>query len=62
MITIFIITLTALISYLAFNNSSYMNKLIFYPLAVKRGGWYRLVTYGVLHADFTHLIFNMLTL
>ena len=62
MITIFIITLTALISYLAFNNSSYMNKLIFYPPAVKRGGWYRLVTYGVLHADFTHLIFNMLTL
>ncbi len=62
MLTIVIIAVTALISYLAFNNSSYSDRLIFDPREVKQGGWYRLISYGVLHADLTHLIFNMLTL
>ena len=62
MITLIIIALTATISYLAFNNIALMNKYIFNPNEVKHGGWYRFVTYGILHADFTHLIFNMLTL
>lgn len=39
-----------------------MQKLIFYPPAVNHGEWYRLFTYGLLHADWTHLIFNMFTL
>lgn len=62
MITISIIAITVIISYLAFSNPGYMDKFIFYPPAVKRSGWYRLITYGVVHADYTHLIFNMLTL
>lgn len=62
MLTLIIIALTAIISVLAFNNNLLMDRLIFYPPAVKRGEWYRLFTYGALHADYMHLIFNMFTL
>ncbi len=62
MLTIIIISITAFISYRAFKNQRLVEKLIFYPPAVKHNGWYRLLSYGVLHADYTHLIFNMLTL
>ena len=61
MITITIIILTSLISYQAFRDHSLADKLIFQPAAVRDGEWYRLLTYGVLHADLTHLIFNMFT-
>jgi membrane associated rhomboid family serine protease len=33
-----------------------------YPPAVGRGQFYRLLTSGFIHADYNHLIFNMLTL
>ncbi|HHT22022.1 MAG TPA: rhomboid family intramembrane serine protease [Bacteroidales bacterium] len=62
MITILIIAITAYISYKAFQNQALVDKMIFYPPAVKQKGWYRLFSYGLLHADYTHLIFNMLTL
>lgn len=61
MITITIIIITSLISYQAFRDHSLADKLIFQPAAVRDGEWYRLFTYGVLHADFTHLLFNMFT-
>lgn len=59
MITIIIIAITAVISYVAFNNSSIVDKYIFYPPAIKNKQWYRFLTYGVLHADLSHLFFNM---
>ena len=62
MITLAIIIITALISYQAFSNYNIADKLIFQPASVRDGEWYRLFTYGVLHADFTHLLFNMFTL
>lgn len=62
MITTIIIILTAFISIRAFRDNDLMSKIIFNPPAVKKGGWYRLFTYGVAHADYTHLIFNMFTL
>jgi len=62
MLTTVIIIVTSIISILTFNNAVLQNKLIFYPPEIKRGGWYRFVTYGLIHADYTHLIFNMLTL
>ena len=62
MITITIIVLTSLVSILAFRDNTLMDKLIFYPPAVRRGEWHRLFTYGMLHADYMHLIFNMFTL
>jgi membrane associated rhomboid family serine protease len=62
MITItIIIILTSLVSYQAFRDYNIADKLIFQPAAVRDGEWYRLLTYGVLHADLTHLIFNMFT-
>ena len=56
------IILTSLISYQAFKNHNIADKLIFQPASVRDGEWYRLFSYGLLHADLTHLIFNMFTL
>jgi membrane associated rhomboid family serine protease len=39
-----------------------MEQFIFYPPAVKRGQFYRFFSCGLLHADWGHLIFNMLAL
>ena len=61
MITITIILLTALISYQAFRDHALADKLIFQPAAVRDGEWYRMLTYGLLHADMMHLLFNMFT-
>jgi membrane associated rhomboid family serine protease len=60
--TLIIIIVTAIISISAFNNSRVYNDLIMYPPAINRGQYYRLLTSGFIHADFMHLIFNMLTL
>ena len=62
MITTIIIVLTALISIRAFKDNELMGRLIFHPPVVEQGDWYRLFSYGVVHADYTHLIFNMFTL
>lgn len=62
-ITIVIIIITVLVSLGAFNNQKMMDDLIFYPPAItQRKQWYRFLTSGFLHADYPHLIFNMLTL
>ena len=40
-----------------------MDDLIFYPPAIsKRNQWYRFFSCGLIHADFGHLIFNMIAL
>ncbi len=40
-----------------------MDDLIFYPPAVsQRNQWYRFFSCGLIHADWAHLIFNMLAL
>lgn len=62
MITYLIITLTSIVSVLAFQNPQLVNQLIFYPPAIRRGEWWRFASYGVLHADWSHLIFNMFSL
>ncbi|MDE2307541.1 MAG: rhomboid family intramembrane serine protease [Xanthomonadaceae bacterium] len=62
-ITLVIIAITCIVSFMAFNNSRLMNDLILWPPAITRQREYhRLVTYGVVHADFGHLLFNMFTL
>lgn len=59
-ITIVIIVATALISIYAFSSRKVMDELIFYPaLMAEKGQSYRFVTYGFIHADWMHLIFNM---
>jgi membrane associated rhomboid family serine protease len=61
-ITLIIAIITVLVSISAFSNQRMMDQLIFYPPAVKRGQWYRFFSCGLIHADFGHLIFNMLAL
>lgn len=62
-VTLIIIVVTAIISIMAWNNYSLMNRWIMNPYQVaNRGEYYRLITSGFLHADWGHLIFNMLSL
>lgn len=61
--TLIIIAVTCIISYLAFNDPSLRSKLLFVPAAVKeRGESYRFLTHGFIHGDFMHLLFNMYAL
>ncbi len=63
MITYLIIGVTALISFMAFNNQDLFLKMKHWPYQeARRGEYYRWLTSGFLHADPMHLIFNMLTL
>ncbi len=58
-----IIALTCIVSYTAFTNAKLMDDWILSPFKVHRDGqYYRYITYGFLHADFMHLLFNMITL
>ena len=62
-ITLLLIAVTSLVSWLAFSNRKLADRLILWPPAVDRHRQYdRLVTYGFIHADFAHLLFNMVTL
>ena len=62
-ITLAIIAITTLISLYAWNNASFLDSMLLNPVKVlKRGQWYRLLTSGFVHADFGHLIFNMISL
>ncbi|MGZ5190994.1 MAG: rhomboid family intramembrane serine protease, partial [Flavisolibacter sp.] len=62
-ITLIIIIITVLVSIGGFNSPKLIDDLIFYPPAVtQRKQWYRFFTCGLIHADFAHLIFNMLSL
>ncbi|TXJ09704.1 MAG: rhomboid family intramembrane serine protease [Acinetobacter sp.] len=60
--TIAIIIITVITSMLAFNQQNIMNRLIFWGPAIGRGQFDRFVTYGFIHADGFHLLFNMITL
>lgn len=61
--TTILVVITVIISFLALNNDQLMGKLIFNPYQIKhRGQWYRFITSGFIHADWWHLIINMLVL
>lgn len=62
-ITLIIIIITCLVSIGGFTNQKIINDLIFYPPAItKQNQWYRFFTCGLIHADFAHLAFNMISL
>lgn len=62
-ITIVIVIITALVSFGGFSNPKIIDDLIFYPPAVSRQNqWYRFFSCGLIHADWGHLIFNMISL
>lgn len=59
-ITVILIIITVIISLIAFQNDSLRDRLIFYPVDIaQKNQYYRFITYGFLHADLMHLIFNM---
>ena len=60
-ITIVIVIITVIISFLAMKNDQLMDKLIFHPYSIAHdpSQWYRSITCGFIHADFMHLAFNM---
>jgi membrane associated rhomboid family serine protease len=63
MVTIAIIVITSLISFLAFSDRALLGRLLFNANAVYANNqWYRVFSYGLVHADFTHLLFNMFVL
>src|SRR6478735_4485383 len=62
-VTLILIGLTVAVSLAAFNDARLKQKLILWPPAVRRHGEYwRLLSYGLIHADGMHLFFNMFTL
>ncbi|HDR50912.1 MAG TPA: rhomboid family intramembrane serine protease, partial [Mariniphaga anaerophila] len=63
MITYLIIGITAVVSFLAFQNVSLMEKLQFNAAqVVHRKQYYRLISHAFVHVSWTHLIVNMLVL
>ncbi|TNJ34759.1 rhomboid family intramembrane serine protease [Arenimonas terrae] len=61
--TIAIVAVTALVSWLAFSRPAMLQALVLWPPAVTRDHQYhRFIGYGLVHADFMHLLMNMVTL
>lgn len=62
-VTIVIIILTAAVSLLCFYGAGHGRALRFNAFGVwHKGEWWRMLSYGLVHASWWHLIFNMLTL
>src|SRR5450432_3712802 len=59
-ITVIIIIITVLVSIAGFRSEKVINDLIFYPPAITQNNqYYRFITCGFIHADISHLFFNM---
>jgi membrane associated rhomboid family serine protease len=62
-ITLTIIIVTCVVTLAGFRNGRVIDELIFWPPAInKKHQYYRFITCGLIHADYMHVIFNMLTL
>ena len=61
--TYLIIGITVVVSILAFNRQDLQDKLKFNAyLVLSRKEWYRFLSYGLVHADYMHLLINMFVL
>lgn len=61
--TLVLIAATCLVSFLAWKDRTLFDRMVLWPPAIaRRGEWYRLLSYGFVHADGMHLLFNMMTL
>ena len=57
-----IMVATIVISFIGLNSSELRTRLIFWPYGLVRNHqWHRLITSGFVHADFGHLLFNMVS-
>lgn len=62
-ITLILIIITVATSIYAWNNPLILDKMVLNPAKVtKRKEYYRFITSGFVHADYGHLLFNMLSL
>lgn len=60
MLTLFIIVITGIVSFLAFNDPLLKQKLLLYPYEmVRNNSYFRFISSGFVHADWMHLLFNM---
>ena len=62
LVTIVIIAANVMVSFKGFNDLSFFEKYKFNIGAIRRGEQIRMISSGFLHADLTHLFFNMFTL
>jgi membrane associated rhomboid family serine protease len=60
--TLIVIAANAIISLRGFKDYSFFERYKFNVAAIRKGEQIRMITSGFLHVDFTHLLFNMLTL
>ncbi len=63
MITLIILAITCGVSLLTMQNEELKNRYMFNAYAIKHNReWWRFLSYGLLHANFMHLFFNMYAL
>ena len=62
LVTVAIIVANVLVSMKGFKDYSFFEKYKFNIGAIRRGEQFRMISSGFLHLDFSHLLFNMLTL
>ncbi len=61
MITIIIVVITAIVSIICFSRDDLFRKFDFTPYyIIRQKEWYRFISHGFVHADWVHLIVNML--
>lgn len=58
-----LIILTALVSWQGFQDRNLLDRLLFIPYRIKHSSeWWRFFTHILIHQDWSHLLFNMMTL
>ena len=61
--TLFLVGVTVALSWYCFERPRLLERLLLWPPAIDRKHQYdRFVTHGFVHADWQHLLFNMITL
>ena len=62
-VTIIIIVITSIFTIAAFNSARLKEDMLFWPAEINtRKQYYRFFSYGLIHADFMHALFNLFTL
>lgn len=58
--TLYIVIITGIVSFLAFQNRELLAKLMYNPYLVKHSNqWYRAITHAFIHSGWMHLLVNM---